>query len=149
MITYKGYDNLIEKAYNSGNEHIFENWKELSEKEKEKLLNDLNGIDYNLLKKLYSGTEEESKPDFSPAPFIAQPENDNEKITFQDARKKGIEYIKQGKVAAFIVAGGQGSRLGYDGPKGKYPSAPISNKTLFQIHGEKNDSSLELYLFSF
>lgn len=49
------------------------------------------------------------------------------------ARKAGVELIAQGKVAAFTVAGGQGSRLGYDGPKGCYPAGAISRKPLFAM----------------
>ena len=48
------------------------------------------------------------------------------------AKARGTELLRQGKVAAFLVAGGQGTRLGYDGPKGEYPVTPIKNKPLFQ-----------------
>jgi UDP-N-acetylglucosamine/UDP-N-acetylgalactosamine diphosphorylase len=40
-------------------------------------------------------------------------------------------------VAAFTVAGGQGTRLGYDGPKGTFPVTPLKHKTLFQVFAEK------------
>ena len=40
-------------------------------------------------------------------------------------------------MAAFLVAGGQGTRLGYDGPKGEYPVTPIKNKPLFQVFAEQ------------
>jgi UDP-N-acetylglucosamine/UDP-N-acetylgalactosamine diphosphorylase len=56
---------------------------------------------------------------------------------YQDAEKKGRELLSQGKVAAFLVAGGQGTRLGYDGPKGEYPVTPIKNKPLFQVFAEQ------------
>jgi UDP-N-acetylglucosamine/UDP-N-acetylgalactosamine diphosphorylase len=36
-----------------------------------------------------------------------------------------------------IVAGGQGTRLGFDGPKGTFPIGPVSSASLFQIHAEK------------
>ena len=49
------------------------------------------------------------------------------------ARKAGQELIRQGKVAAFTVAGGQGSRLGFEGPKGCYPAGAISRKPLFAM----------------
>jgi UDP-N-acetylglucosamine/UDP-N-acetylgalactosamine diphosphorylase len=56
---------------------------------------------------------------------------------YQDAEKNGRELLSQGKVAAFLVAGGQGTRLGYDGPKGEYPVTPIKNKPLFQVFAEQ------------
>jgi len=46
----------------------------------------------------------------------------------------GSEIIRQGKVAAVVLAGGQGTRLGFSGPKGCFP---ITSKSLFQIFAEK------------
>ena len=45
--------------------------------------------------------------------------------------------MRQGRVAAFTVAGGQGTRLGYPGPKGTFPVTPVKQKTLFQLFAEK------------
>ena len=51
----------------------------------------------------------------------------------------GVSYkaISSGKVAAVIMSGGQGTRLGYPGPKGMYPLRMPSDKTIFQLHIEK------------
>lgn len=56
---------------------------------------------------------------------------------YADARARGRQLLQAGKVAAFLVAGGQGTRLGYDGPKGEYPVTPIRNKPLFQVFAEQ------------
>lgn len=56
---------------------------------------------------------------------------------YQDAQRRGGEVLAQGKVGAFLVAGGQGTRLGYDGPKGEYPITPVKNKPLFQVFAEQ------------
>ncbi|WP_196782289.1 UTP--glucose-1-phosphate uridylyltransferase [Bremerella volcania] len=53
------------------------------------------------------------------------------------AREVGEQLLREGKVAALLVAGGQGSRLGFDHPKGMFPVGPVSGNTLFQIHLEK------------
>jgi len=50
--------------------------------------------------------------------------------------KAGEELIRAGKVAAFVVAGGQGSRLGYDGPKGCFTAGAVTGKSLFQTFAE-------------
>ncbi|MGM0439780.1 MAG: UTP--glucose-1-phosphate uridylyltransferase [Chlamydiota bacterium] len=52
-------------------------------------------------------------------------------------QKKGHNLLREGKVGCIIMAGGQGSRLGFNGPKGKFPISPIKKKTLFQIFAEK------------
>lgn len=56
---------------------------------------------------------------------------------YHDAEQRGKELLRAGKVAGFLVAGGQGTRLGYDGPKGEYPITPIMNKPLFQVFAEQ------------
>src|ERR1700722_15189125 len=48
---------------------------------------------------------------------------------YRQAKSRGQQLIKEGKVAAFVVAGGQGTRLGYDGPKGEFPVTPIKQKS--------------------
>lgn len=60
-------------------------------------------------------------------------------------RAKGEELIRAGKVACFTVAGGQGSRLGYDGPKGCFPTSCVNGKPLFQLFAESIAKAQEKY----
>ena len=50
---------------------------------------------------------------------------------------RGESLIAEGKVAAFAVAGGQGTRLGWNGPKGTYPASPVLGKPLFRLFAEQ------------
>lgn len=62
------------------------------------------------------------------------------KATAEDApelRRLGEEALARGEVAVILVAGGRGSRLGFDKPKGMYPIGPVSGSSLFRIHAEK------------
>lgn len=71
--------------------------------------------------------------DLEPAPYFPLvPENDEQKKLYADAGNYGRKLISEGKVACLIVAGGQGTRLGYDGPKGTYPIGPVSGRSLFE-----------------
>ena len=80
-----------------------------------------------------------------PAPYFALPENGGSETAWENALLEGAKAIGAGRVAAFCVAGGQGTRLGYDGPKGTYPVTPISKKTLFQVFAEKIARSSERF----
>ncbi len=59
------------------------------------------------------------------------------KELYAKATERGRQMLKEGKIAAFLVAGGQGTRLGYEGPKGEYPVTPVTNKPLFQVFAEQ------------
>jgi UDP-N-acetylglucosamine/UDP-N-acetylgalactosamine diphosphorylase len=50
-----------------------------------------------------------------------------------DARRRGAELLKAGKLGMILVAGGLGTRLGFDQPKGMFPIGPLSNRPLFQV----------------
>lgn len=82
--------------------------------------------------------------DVAPAPYyaLAGSQGGWDRPKFKEA---GEQLLRSGKVACFTVAGGQGSRLGYDGPKGCYPAAPISHKPLFQLFAESIRKAANLY----
>jgi len=69
--------------------------------------------------------------------FTLNPENSEQEALYRQAFEHGEALVRAGKVASFTVAGGQGTRLGYDGPKGTLPVSPIRKKTLFQLFAEQ------------
>jgi UDP-N-acetylglucosamine/UDP-N-acetylgalactosamine diphosphorylase len=69
--------------------------------------------------------------------FPNRPRSNEEKRQYENARHRGEQMLREGKVGAFLVAGGQGTRLGYDGPKGEFPVTPVRNKPLFQVFAEQ------------
>jgi UDP-N-acetylglucosamine/UDP-N-acetylgalactosamine diphosphorylase len=75
---------------------------------------------------------------FSAAPvYPAVPLTVEQEEKYGKAKQLGTELISNGKAAAFVVAGGQGTRLGFDGPKGDFAVSPVKNKTLFQLFAEQ------------
>jgi UDP-N-acetylglucosamine/UDP-N-acetylgalactosamine diphosphorylase len=71
-------------------------------------------------------------PATEPAPVIAP-----SAAELSDASLEGAAALQAGKVAVILVAGGQGSRLGFEGPKGVYPVGPVTGASLFEIHARK------------
>jgi UDP-N-acetylglucosamine/UDP-N-acetylgalactosamine diphosphorylase len=73
----------------------------------------------------------------APARYEALPEAGGDADAWGRARAAGEDALGSGRVAAFTVAGGQGTRLGYDGPKGTFPVTPVKGKPLFRVFAEK------------
>lgn len=129
---------------NNGQGHVFAYWDEIDDHEKSSLLEQASEVDLGeldgLVAKLVKGDSAESEVDYSglkPAPYVPLPENLDEDPKWRSAKEAGEAALRNGRVAAFTVAGGQGTRLGYDGPKGTFPVTPIKKKTLFQVFAEK------------
>ena len=83
--------------------------------------------------------EETGLPEnYGPASYFPlKPENAEQEALYAQAFDHGEGLVRAGKTAAFTVAGGQGTRLGYDGPKGTLPVSPIKKKPLFQLFAEQ------------
>lgn len=73
----------------------------------------------------------------APAPYERLPQHGGDAKAWSRAKLAGEDALRAGRVAAFTVAGGQGTRLGYDGPKGTFPVTPLKKKPLFQVFAEK------------
>lgn len=83
--------------------------------------------------------EETGLPEnYGPATYFPlSPETPEQELLYSRAFARGEELIRAGKTAAFTVAGGQGTRLGFDGPKGTLAVSPIKKKPLFQLFAEQ------------
>jgi UDP-N-acetylglucosamine/UDP-N-acetylgalactosamine diphosphorylase len=122
--------------------HLFAFWDELAETERADLLADLGRVDFRLVAELVqdhvsptaaaAGLARLDPPECLPA----NPDDPEQRRLYADGRRRGETLIAEGKVAAMVVAGGQGTRLGFDGPKGIFPASPIKKKPLFQLFAE-------------
>ncbi len=129
----------IEHLYAQNQGHIFRFWDSLNTNERQELLSQVSKIDIPILKELLAlqdGSEKEISGFFKLEP--------TEVMTLRNRKNRdsavlplGEEALRKGEVAAFLVAGGQGSRLGFDGPKGIFPVTPVKRKPLFQLFAEK------------
>ena len=134
---------LIQAFQQVGQEQVFRFFDQLDASGQAKLLAQAASIDLAEVNALVAEhvksahTSAVNLDGLTPAPYIALPTNGGDVAQWAAAFKAGSEAIAAGRVAAFTVAGGQGTRLGYDGPKGTYPVTPVSQKTLFQVFAEK------------
>jgi len=102
------------------------------------LRDDLAQVDLSLVMRLIKGDllyKEPQKRSVEPAQVIPASFADTQEAA--QYRDHGEGLIRQGSVAALIVAGGQGSRLGIEAPKGVVGVGPLSAKSLFCIHSQK------------
>lgn len=133
---------LLHLLQQYGQDHLVDHYRSLSSQHKFNLLHKTNQCDVHLAFELYK--EFHSKKDaaamertIEPPQVIAIPKNAREQNIIDEARAAGEALIRQQKAAVLIVAGGQGSRLGYEGPKGTFSISPIKGKTLFQLFAEQ------------
>ena len=120
--------------------HVLKYWDTLDEAGRQRLMNQLQMMDFELigrLRELLKGNPQSRQAEMTPPPVIRLPRTPEEKAVAEEAGQTGEETIRSGKVCAFLVAGGQGTRLGYHGPKGCFPIGPVSHKSIFQMHAEK------------
>ena len=135
-------DAPMERFRNAGQGHVFQYFCDLQEEEKKTLLLQAEEIDLEEVSRLSIAfrARDSMDLDFSglkPAPYIPHPASGGDEEPWVEARALGEEALRAGRVAAFTVAGGQGTRLGFDGPKGTFPATPVMGKSLFQVFAEK------------
>src|SRR5687768_7157304 len=115
---------LIEKFENAGQGQVFAFFDQCSPDEQKRLLEDAREIDLaeiarlsrTLLAKNAAAGVDLAR--LAPAAYEKRPEHGGDPAGWLKAKAAGEAALRAGRVAAFTVAGGQGTRLGYDGPKG-------------------------------
>lgn len=130
---------LKDRLASIGQSAVLRFYDALDETGKAKLDGQLSSLDLDGLPALVDGYVKNKPTVELPKdiqPVKAYPTASGDAI-YTQAKARGLELLKQGKVAAFLVAGGQGTRLGYEGPKGEYPVTPVKNKPLFQVFAEQ------------
>ncbi|MCX5895684.1 MAG: UTP--glucose-1-phosphate uridylyltransferase [Proteobacteria bacterium] len=123
-----------EKLSLFGQDHILRYLEIISPDEQKALLKDVSEIDFEQLLALYQSylrslTAPPEKKVFDAADILAPPFSTS-------VYSRGEDYLRRGTVGIFLVAGGQGTRLGVKGPKGCYSVSPVKQKSLFQLFAE-------------
>ncbi len=118
-----------------GQEQLLKYWDTLDEGQQKALAADIESIDFELMNSLYEAAGkpvgESQLGEITPIPLADESTmGDEEKNRLY---RKGMEVLLKGKMAALTMAGGQGSRLGHEGPKGTYDIGLPTHKSLFEI----------------
>ena len=115
-------------------EHLLRFYSELTEEQKVGLLNQILKINFEEILALYSKSKFEvlnSTEEIEPLPYCDKSTLSN--IELNKFENDGIKAIKSGIIGVITLAGGQGSRLGFQGPKGTFCIDTTPKKSLFEI----------------
>lgn len=121
--------------------HLLDFWPRLTPAECAQLLDDLDRIDFDRCAPLVDSYVRNRPQVHIPAqiePPLSYPAvpGPHQAELYAAAQATGAEAIRAGRVAVFTVAGGQGTRLGFEGPKGAFQISPVRNAPLFQLFAE-------------
>jgi len=139
-ISARDENELRETARKFDQGHIFRFWNELDDAARARLSQQVGDIDFPFMHGLIERwVRNEPPPEtfdaITPIPVI--PPADPARPDARAAFDAGEAALRAGRVGIVIVAGGQGTRLGFDGPKGAYPIGPVTRKTIFEYHAER------------
>ncbi len=121
----------ILKKYNQ--EHLLNHYDKLDDKKRTELLDQIRNIDFELVTELYNSTKQQksnNRDEITPMNYLDKFKLNDQYKYYEAIGKKAI---KEGKLAAVTMAGGQGTRLGHNGPKGTYDIGLDSHKSLFEL----------------
>lgn len=133
---------LLERCEAEGQGHLFRFWDELDGAGRARLLGEVARLDFELLREMREELRRRLEgPPAPPATRFDPPElfraEDAGGREGAGAIARGEAALAAGRVGFVLVAGGQGSRLGFEGPKGLLPIGPVSRRTLFGWHAAR------------
>jgi len=134
------FDEIHRRFAEHGQEHVFRFWDRLDPARQVRLLAQAARIDLDALERRFAATRELARPGrrhLEPADIVRLPAHGGSPETFERAARLGSDLLAAGRVAVMVVAGGQGTRLGFSGPKGTFPIGPVSGRSLFQAQAQK------------
>jgi UDP-N-acetylglucosamine/UDP-N-acetylgalactosamine diphosphorylase len=134
---------LVDRLDQHGQSHLLQWWPELNDDQRARLTAEVASIDFEqldrLIAKLVYGDVVLAPPaeNVQPIEVVRLPQTDGERVVRRRVSGIGADALAAGEVGVVLVAGGSGTRLGFEGPKGTFPIGPVSSASLFQIHAEK------------
>ena len=118
-------------------QHLLQFWDQLESEQRERLAGEILNIDFAQVRALARGDEQ--APDWEALAARAEPppavhiDGSGGPFSPEQAQQRGEAALRNGEVGMVLVAGGQGTRLGFPHPKGMFPLGPLSERPLFQL----------------
>src|SRR5437868_5934561 len=132
---------LLAQLAAHGQEHLLAHWDTLTDAERATIAEQIRSVDLDLIDRLFKHQAGEidwaalaARAESPPAIRLRDPNN---RFSAAEARRRGEAELRADTVGVIIVAGGQGTRLGFPKPKGMFPIGPVSGATLLQMLFEK------------
>ena len=136
-------------------EHLLDEYEKLDETKQKQLLDQIQHIDFELINSLYNNTRKEIDVQDSKISPIEYLDKDKLNGYYKGFQETGEKAIRAGKLAAVTMAGGQGTRLGHNGPKGTFDIGLDSHKSLFELlsdslktQGKKYDVTIPWFIMT-
>jgi UDP-N-acetylglucosamine/UDP-N-acetylgalactosamine diphosphorylase len=134
-------EQLLAQLKPFGQDHLLAHWDRLDEHQREDLADEIERIDLALIERLVRQPRHDDEicrlaDQAGPPPAFRLGDPSN-RFSPREAVARGTAALRAGEVGVILVAGGQGTRLGFDHPKGMFSIGPVSGATLFQILTEK------------
>lgn len=124
-----------------GQGHLFAGWEQRSPARRQRLIESLAELDVARVRRLQELLRQETGAAATgraaPAELEPAPVQVPSAAAARRLAARGREQLARGSCALLTVAGGQGTRLGFDAPKGMFPVTPIRRATLFQVFAEQ------------
>jgi UDP-N-acetylglucosamine/UDP-N-acetylgalactosamine diphosphorylase len=120
-----------------GQQHVLDFWDELAGEQRGQLADQIRALDLReidvLRRSLGAAEDWEALANRAMAPPAFRLHDERRTISAEQASDRGQQALAAGHVGVIVVAGGQGTRLGFEHPKGMYAIGPVSGASLFQI----------------
>lgn len=123
------FEQAKEKLHKAGQEHVLAYYEELTKEQKELLLSQIEDTDFGVLASVKDHKGGTARGKITPLAAMELPQIEAEHEKYKG---KGLEAIRKGKVGAVLLAGGMGTRLGSDHPKGMYNIGITKDVYIFQ-----------------
>lgn len=142
-------DALRERCRLAGHGYLLDHWERLDGSQRAELAAQIERLDLEQIALARSAVD--AQVDWHLVAMRAQPPEavrlgeSYKGIEGEQAKRIGGEAIAAGRVAMILVAGGQGTRLGFDLPKGMFPIGPVSGRTLFEMHVDSLRGAMKRY----